>query len=126
MPTRRNGWTRQGHLRRLRRLRHLRTKRRLSRKGSRRRSKSRRRHSRGGGETRGKPLSPDAIAELRAELERQYADHPRRAAAERMLNALTYEPDYESEFTGETFEGREDKEYWQGLDKLQAFFKYGA
>jgi hypothetical protein len=39
---------------------------------------------------------------------------------------MTYDPGYASAFTGDTFEGREDKEYWQALDKLQSFFKHGA
>jgi len=52
--------------------------------------------------------------------------HPRIDEADAMLEEMVYEPEYKSQFTGETFEGREDKEYWQGLDKIQAFFKYST
>ena len=55
-----------------------------------------------------------------------YKDHPKLDEADAMLEEIVYEPEYTSQFTGETFEGREDKEYWQGLDKIQAFFKYST
>jgi hypothetical protein len=41
------------------------------------------------------------------------------------IRYYVYDPEYESEFTGKTFEGREDKEYFQGCDKIDSYFKYG-
>jgi hypothetical protein len=57
---------------------------------------------------------------------KNFENDPRIEEADMMLEEMVYEPEYKSQFTGETFEGREDKEYWQGLDKIQAFFKYSS
>jgi hypothetical protein len=64
--------------------------------------------------------------ELWGKMMEDYKDHPKLDEADAMLEEIVYEPEYTSQFTGETFEGREDKEYWQGLDKIQAFFKYST
>lgn len=51
--------------------------------------------------------------------------HDRRfyiALRERIVEDMKFEPDYIGNFTGKTFDGPE-KEYWQGADKIQSYFK---
>lgn len=82
--------------------------------------------SRRGGASPSYPI-PDSIKmELWEEMMKKYDNHPRLEEADAMLEVMMYEPEYIGQFTGKTFEGIEDKEYWQGLDKIDAFFKYSS
>ena len=69
------------------------------------------------------PIPMEIKQELLEELMKIYGSDPRLEQAEKMIDTMMYEPDYVSNFTGKTFEDREDKEYWQGMDKIQSFFK---
>jgi hypothetical protein len=42
-----------------------------------------------------------------------------------MLDMINYNPNYKSGFDGSSFEQTKDKEYYQALDKIASFFKYG-
>jgi hypothetical protein len=85
-----------------------------------------RKYSRKGGAAPTYPIPTDIKYELWTKMMEDFKDHPRFDEADAMLQDMVYEPEYVSQFSGETFEGREDKEYWQGLDKIQAFFKYSS
>lgn len=50
--------------------------------------------------------------------DRRYND----AIRDRIVEDMIFEPDYIGNFTGKTFQG-EEKEYWQGADKIQSYFK---
>jgi len=69
------------------------------------------------------PIPMEIKQQLWEELMKNYGSDPRLEEAENMIDAMMYDPNYVSSFTGKTFEDREDKEYWQGMDKIQAFFK---
>lgn len=97
------------------------------------RSKSQRRHrtrarkySKRGGSLPSYPIPNDVKYELWTKMMEDFKDNPKLNDADAMLETMVYEPEYKSQFNGKTFEGREDKEYWQGLDKIQAFFKYSS
>lgn len=70
-------------------------------------------------------LSQEDINILTREIRRDYSDDPRMEEVIALLPRIRYERDYTGKFTGDTFEGTEDKEYWQARDKIAAFFKYG-
>ena len=100
---------------------------RRSRTKSKGRTRAKRRsRARKGGAASSYPI-PDSIKmELWEEMMKNFQNHPRINEADAMLEVMMYDPDYTSQFTGKSFEGTEDKEYWQGLDKIQAFFKYST
>lgn len=90
------------------------------------RAQRRTRARRGGVAPTAYPIPNDIKYELWTEMMRDYEGNPRLDEADAMLENMMYEPNYIGQFSGKTFEGREDKEYWQGLDKIQAFFKYST
>jgi len=93
---------------------------------SRRRSRSRARKysKRGGAEApQSYPIPMEIKQELWEALMQNHGSDPRVEQAENMIDVMMYEPTYVSNFTGKSFEGREDKEYWQGMDKIDSFFK---
>lgn len=102
---------------------------RKSRSQSKSRTRRQRRSSsraRKGGSSGSYPIPDNIKMELWEEMMKNYKDHPRLDEADAMLEVMMYDPEYTSQFNGKSFEGREDKEYWQGLDKIQAFFKYST
>lgn len=98
--------------------------RRINKSRSRSKTRTRRYSKRGGAEP---PLSYPMPMEIKQslweELMKNHSSDPRLEQAENMIDVMVYEPNYVSNFTGKTFEGREDKEYWQGMDKIDSFFK---
>lgn len=107
---------------RTRKMRRARTQRK-GRSRAQRRSRSR---ARKGGSAGSYPIPESIKMELWDEMMQNFKDDPRIGEADAMLETIMYEPEYTSQFDGKTFEGRDDKEYWQGLDKIQAFFKYST
>lgn len=100
------------------------SKRRASRASRTRRAKrtlGRGRTKRGG--SMSYPIPMEIKQQLWEELMKNYGSDPRLEQAENMIDTMMYDPNYVSSFTGKTFEDREDKEYWQGMDKIQSFFK---
>lgn len=69
------------------------------------------------------PVPTEIKQQLWEELMKTYGSDPKLEQAEAMIDSMMYDPNYVSHFTGKTFEDREDKEYWQGMDKIQSFFK---
>lgn len=71
------------------------------------------------------PLSIEDKQYLAKYIYDAYGNHPRASDALAMLENAQYDPSYISPFRGESYEGKEDKEYFQVQDKIDAFFKYG-
>lgn len=89
----------------------------------------RRTRSRGrkGGASPSYPIPYDIKVQLWEKMMDTYKDHPRlNEADDKFDEMMVYDPEYKSQFTGKSFEGQEDKEYFQGLDKIEAFFKYST
>lgn len=85
-----------------------------------------RRLRRGGTSNERYPIPDNIKTSIWAEMMKNYGDDPRFDEADALLENMSYDPYYRSKFTGDSFEGVEDKEYKQGMDKIQAFFKYGS
>lgn len=102
------------------------SKRRTRAQSKRRTRAQRRTRARRGGASPSYPIPESIKMELWDEMMKNYQDHPRIDEADAMLEVMMYEPEYIGQFTGKSFEDSEDKEYWQGLDKIDAFFKYST
>jgi hypothetical protein len=98
--------------------------RRMNKSRSRSRTRGRKYSKRGGAAPEPSyPIPMEIKQSLWEELMKNRSSDPRLEQAELLIDDMMYEPNYVSNFTGETFEGREDKEYWQGMDKIDSFFK---
>ena len=69
-------------------------------------------------------LSRDDIDLIKREVTNKYGNNDKTAQVIAALPIIKYNIDYISPF-GATFEGKEDSYYFQAMDKIDAFFKYG-